>query len=273
MAIFTVQPDIKSNMAIFNLRILNFFGETETSFNASGFVYDNTEGFVMRIQGFGLTYTEANGDLTSVTDGSLSGFTSSFDNLAQVSITAWNIAAQPFFAAYFAQDWKKCMDLALDGDDQIFGSYKADSLRGGKGADDLIGLLGHDKIDGEDGNDVLGGGFGNDTLKGGKGIDFFVFESPLDEDFNVDTIEDFSKDREKLVLQDAVFTTIGPLGDLAKGRFVNGAVAQDGNDRILYNRATSEVFYDADGDGGGAAVLFAEVADGFRLNAGDFSII
>ncbi len=273
MAIITIHPDTKSNMSSFNLNILNFFGSDQTSFSSSGFGYNNGDGFLINFQGSGLVYTEADGDLTSVTEGTLSGFTSSFDNLTQLSIVGWQVDALEFFTAYFARDWAKCMDIALGGDDQIFGSNKADNLRGGRGADDLIGLLGNDKIAGEDGDDVLGGGFGNDSLTGGKGIDFFVFEAPLDVDFNVDTITDFNARREKLVLQDAVFADIGRLGDLAKGRFVNGAAAMDGNDRIIYHRSTGEIFYDADGDGSGAAVLFAEVADGFRLNFGDFTVI
>jgi Ca2+-binding RTX toxin-like protein len=273
MAILTVLPSIKANMAQFNLNTLNFFEATETRFSSSSFVYDNGTNLVISFQGTGLVYSEGGGRLFSVTDGTLTGFTASVDGLPNLAFTAWDIPAATFFAAVLAQDWKKTMDLALAGDDQIFGGNKADSLRGGKGADDLIGLLGNDKIDGQEGNDVLGGGFGNDTLKGGSGIDFFVFESALDGSLNVDQIEDFSATREKLVLQDAVFTQIGPLGDLDPGRFVSKGVAKDADDRIIYHRSTGEVFYDADGDGAEAMVLFAQVQAGFRLNAGDFNII
>lgn len=75
------------------------------------------------------------------------------------------------------------------GDDEIAGSYDADTVQGGDGADMIGGGTGDDRIEGgagddvigagedhdlvlgEDGNDFLGGGAGADTLRGGAGED------------------------------------------------------------------------------------------------------
>lgn len=45
------------------------------------------------------------------------------------------------------------------------------------------------------------------------------------------------------------------------------------NDRIVYNSATGQLFYDSDGSGAGAAVLFATLQTGLGLAASDFEVI
>lgn len=52
------------------------------------------------------------------------------------------------------------------GDDLVFGSDAADTLRGGAGADELRGFGGDDKLYGGAGADVLDGGSGNNVLVG-----------------------------------------------------------------------------------------------------------
>ena len=49
--------------------------------------------------------------------------------------------------------------------------------------------------------------------------------------------------------------------------------AIDGNDFIIYNSATGELFYDADGSGAGAQVRFATVTAGTALTASEFNLI
>jgi serralysin len=43
--------------------------------------------------------------------------------------------------------------------------------------------------------------------------------------------------------------------------FFAGAAAHDGDDHIIYNKATGALYYDPDGTGAHAQVLFAVVAD------------
>jgi Ca2+-binding RTX toxin-like protein len=62
---------------------------------------------------------------------------------------------------------------------------------------------------------------------------------------------------------------------LSADNFVSGVgpSAAGANDFILYDTATGELFYDADGSGAGAAVKFAVLAsDPDGLSALDFTI-
>ena len=56
----------------------------------------------------------------------------------------------------------------------IFGTEKADVLRGGNGNDLIFGFGGNDKIDGSNGDDCLVGGFGNDKIDGSNGNDVIL---------------------------------------------------------------------------------------------------
>ena len=50
-------------------------------------------------------------------------------------------------------------------------------------------------------------------------------------------------------------------------------VAADLDDRIIYDSVTGNIYYDADGNGAGTAVLFAQVAAGTALTNADFLIV
>ena len=76
---------------------------------------------------------------------------------------------------------------------------------------------------------------------------------------------------DKLGLDDAIFTAIG--ASLDAGEFVIGAAALDADDRIIYNQANGQLFYDADGNGAGAAVQFATLQGSPALTVNDFTVI
>ncbi|MEH2243208.1 DUF4347 domain-containing protein [Nostoc sp.] len=91
------------------------------------------------------------------------------------------------------------------GDDRIDGKSGNDLLRGGAGNDTLLGGDGNDTLLGGDGNNSLIGGAGNDiliggnfsdTLTGGSGNDQFIYRTLS----NSDTITDFNKSEDKLIL-------------------------------------------------------------------------
>ncbi|MBC7479966.1 MAG: hypothetical protein H7317_18065, partial [Pseudorhodobacter sp.] len=68
---------------------------------------------------------------------------------------------------------------------------------------------------------------------------------------------------------------LGPVGALAAAAFyqsANGA-AHDESDRIIYNTDGGQLSYDADGDGGLAAIQIATLSTGMNLSADDFWVI
>lgn len=163
--------------------------------------------------------------------------------------------------------------LTLTGTGNINGTGNATSntLTGNAGANVLSGLGGSDIISGLAGNDTIRGGLGADRLTGGTGIDKFVFDTALGSG-NVDRIADYSLTDDRIVLDDDIFAAAGPLGALAAGAFYAGTAAHDSSDRIIYDSATGKIYYDPDGTGSAAQVLFAQVATGLALNSGDFLI-
>jgi Ca2+-binding RTX toxin-like protein len=125
---------------------------------------------------------------------------------------------------------------------------------------------------GNAGNNVLDGKGGNDQLIGFGGADTFAFSSALGAG-NVDTVSNFESGNDKIGIDDAIFTAAGGLGALNANAFFAGAAAHDADDRIIYNAATGQLFYDADGNGAGAAVQFASLNPAVALVASDFLVI
>ncbi|MGL4488007.1 MAG: calcium-binding protein [Rhizobiaceae bacterium] len=139
-----------------------------------------------------------------------------------------------------------------------------EGLRGSNFADALIGNAGANFIN---------GGLGNDFLAGGAGADAFFFSTALNSTTNFDRLTDFNAAADIMWLQQAgVFTTIAK-GVLAASQFVVGSVALDANDRIIYNQANGNVFYDSNGNAAGGQVLFAQVAANTVLTSADFLVI
>lgn len=135
----------------------------------------------------------------------------------------------------------------------------------------LSGLGGNDTLFGLAGNDVLNGGLGADTIVSGIGSDTIVFNTLLGGG-NIDTITDFDPAADTIQLENAIFTTL-PAGALAGTAFQIGAAAVDASDRIIYNSATGNLFYDPDGFGGVAQVQFARVSAGLAMTSADFVVV
>ena len=154
-------------------------------------------------------------------------------------------------------------NLTLSGSADITGAGNAldNVLTGNSGANTLYGL---------DGADSLNGGLGADVLQGGLGADTYVFNSALGGG-NIDAIVGFSVVDDTIQLDHAIFTGLAD-GVLDAGAFHAGATAADADDRIIYDSATGALYFDADGDGGGAAVQFATLAAGLGLTSADFIV-
>ena len=143
----------------------------------------------------------------------------------------------------------------VTGDDVIFARGANDVIFAGSGNDTVFGQAADDQIHGELGNDVLSGGAGNDT---------FYFDTALDPSTNVDTISDFNANTgDKIALDQTIFTLLSVASPLNAANFAanaggNAAAGAAGaDDYVLYDTATGNLFYDADGNGAGAKVLFA----------------
>ncbi|MBW6425977.1 cadherin domain-containing protein [Rhizobium sp. XQZ8] len=160
----------------------------------------------------------------------------------------------------------------VDVAETIKGSNKSETITGGIGADTIDALDGDDKLYGGSGNDVLKGGLGKDFLVGGAGRDSFVFNTKLGS-ANIDTINDFSAKDDSIWLSDDVFTNVGKVGDLKPDALYIGTKAHDTSDRVIYDKASGKLWYDADGNGKGAAIQFAQIDKGLLLTAAHFDVL
>jgi Ca2+-binding RTX toxin-like protein len=152
------------------------------------------------------------------------------------------------------------------------GNDLANLLAGNGSANVLDGGRGNDTLQGGGGDDSLRGGLGNDSLRGDAGADDFVFAKPLGAT-NVDHVFDFATGSDDVVLENAVFKGLAA-GGLNPNALRIGSAAADADDRIVYDPATGNLFYDADGAGGVAQILFAVLdTRPAALAAGDFAVI
>jgi Ca2+-binding RTX toxin-like protein len=158
------------------------------------------------------------------------------------------------------------------GHDTLFGDAGNDKLYGLIGDDDLYGGTGRDLLSGGSGSDYLSGGLDIDTLAGSTGRDYFVFDSTASI-YNVDTITDFTPADDTIMLDNAIFTRVGPNGWLSAAAFRVGRAAADSTDRIIYNKETGALLYDRDGYGGYAAVKVAQLKAWLPITKYDFYVL
>lgn len=169
-----------------------------------------------------------------------------------------------------------------DGNDSLIGGSDDDTLNGGTGKDTVSGGTGNDALSGGDGNDVLSGGDGDDFLRGGAGKDTLTGEAGDDRFLfnstgpaNADRIADFDAFIDKIGLEKAAFA--GVHAALNTQEFRLGTVAQDGDDRIVYDQTSGRLYYDPDGTLNGAAsapqILFAILANHATLSFDDFFVV
>jgi len=126
---------------------------------------------------------------------------------------------------------------------------------------------------GNGGANQLNGGAGIDTLTGGAGNDRFAFTAALGS-ANADKVTDFAVGQDLIVLGGASGQPFAALasGALGAAAFRIGTAAADASDRIIYNKATGVLLYDADGAGGNAGLRFATLATGLPLTAASFTV-
>jgi Ca2+-binding RTX toxin-like protein len=115
---------------------------------------------------------------------------------------------------------------------------------------------------GGSGADILIGNNAANSLTGGAGADRFVFNCHSGID--------------KLAFDNAVFTQAGADGALAAGALRAGAGLThglDADDRIVFDTATGDLYYDQDGFGSGAAVKVAHLDGVGALSVADVMVV
>jgi Ca2+-binding RTX toxin-like protein len=158
--------------------------------------------------------------------------------------------------------------------ENALGGNGSDALIGNGSANALYGRGGHDVMRGGAGNDSLHGGAGNDTLYGGAGNDRFMFNTAPNNATNHDRVMDYSTPADTILLDNAVFTKLGAAGHTLSAAFFRAAAgALDGNDYIVYNRASGNVFYDVNGVAAGGAQLIATFVNKPVLGPSEFAIV
>ncbi len=168
---------------------------------------------------------------------------------------------------------------SYSGVENLQGSGFADILAGDAFGNAIGGLGGHDAIDGRGGNDTICGDAGSDTLVGGEGADLlyggagsdvFVFNTTLVAG-NADRIVDYLAAEDTICLANSAMPSLAD-GILSDAAFTIGTVASAAAHRIIYNQATGQILFDADGNGTVAATLLATLSPGLSLTAGDFLV-
>lgn len=89
--------------------------------------------------------------------------------------------------------------------------------------------------------------------------------------FTFSKITDFTVGSDTIELDHAVFAALA-VGALAADAFGPGKAATTGSQHILYDAASGGLRYDQDGLDGADPVLFARLAKGLALTAGDFLV-
>jgi len=133
---------------------------------------------------------------------------------------------------------------------------------------------GHNRVAAGEGNVSIFIHGGNNTLAGepnGPSVDKYYFEAPLDG--QVEHLVNFKHGVDKIVLSEADFAGIGPVGHpLARADFRVGTHATTASQHIIYDHQTGALFYDPDGSGPIPEIQFATLSFHPTLTHADFLV-
>jgi Ca2+-binding RTX toxin-like protein len=173
---------------------------------------------------------------------------------------------------------------ANSGIDRVIATGNVAFLNGNAFDNILLGTSGKNTMNGAAGNDKIYGKGGKDVLTGGSGADWFVFDTKLSKS-NTDTIKDFKVKTDKVVLDNALFSsnkaffskikkgTPEKAVPLNKSFFTIGERAKDKDDYLVYNKKAGILYYDKDGAGSGTMVEIAKFSNKATLSYKDFYFI
>jgi Ca2+-binding RTX toxin-like protein len=226
------------------------------------------------------------GDFTisgnDVTGGTMTGFEVHLGESRVIRAKGYDLDAAEFYDAVVAYgtDDAPFEDLILGAaikfvgskyGDMMFDTDFDDTLLGRKADDILFGQGGNDRLEGGKGNDFLADDEGVNKFFGDEGNDVFGFQlNSLDPPTAVNKLKDFTKGEDLISLSTDI-PALKP-GTLDPDYFHKGSSAADGDDYVIYTKATGKLFIDFDGSGTGAQTLIAKVAPGTKLAADDFVV-
>lgn len=158
--------------------------------------------------------------------------------------------------------------------DILNGDGNGNRLEGHLGNDRLLGYAGADTLEGGDGADTIAGGEGADELTGGAGADVFLFANTA-ATAHADTITDFTTGLDVIHLSATVYAGLAAGAVVADAVKINGTgLAEEADDRLIYDSATGELHYDSNGAlAGGTRALLARLDPGLALTEADFLVI
>lgn len=139
-----------------------------------------------------------------------------------------------------------------------------ENLSGTEFGDTLSGNAGANKIAGLGGDDTIRGRGGDDDITAGSGADTIVFDAAGAAN-GVDRIRAFVSGQDKLQFNTAD-------GYDAATVFTAGTAAVGSGAQLVYDDATDNLWYDADGAGGADQILIANLYQ-TSINAGDICIV
>jgi Ca2+-binding RTX toxin-like protein len=145
----------------------------------------------------------------------------------------------------------------------------------GNNGDNFIAGYGAEShtIYGLDGNDTLYGGTGSDNLFGGVGNDTFILNAASE---GIDSINDFGVGNDRLQISSAGFggaSIVGAAGFLSLAQFTIGTTATTPDQRFIYDIASGDLFFDADGAGSSAQTKIAQLLSKPTLTINNFLIV
>ncbi len=260
----------------------------------------------INLQAATLTGAKAGGAVSSV-DGIVGGFTIANGVVIENATGASGADTLIGNAADNVLNGRKGADVLRggDGNDTFLGGKGDDTMKGGNGSDtvsyenlgaavnasllrgtststaktgkdkyafveNLRGGNGNDILEGNNGSNTLEGRGGSDRLKGGLGADQFYFSTTADG--TIDSLKDFSSGEDRIVISRAAFQSLAGVSTWSSNHFVAGTTAVDGDDFILFDAASGTLAYDADGDGAGTSIVFAELK-GFSVTVADILLV
>jgi Ca2+-binding RTX toxin-like protein len=154
----------------------------------------------------------------------------------------------------------------------------------GLGSVTLNGNAGNDTLTGGTSGDILIGGSGNDILTGGSGNDMFIYNTDapfLLSAVGTDTIADFTKGLDKIVLDKTTFTVLSSSAGNGFNVSTDFAVVNGGAETstayLVYNQINGNLFYNQNGatagfGAGGRITIFTGNPSLPILAADDFVI-